>query len=165
MRKFVSIVLMVMLMSVSLFGCSGKSKPFSGEWTFSQVSSVEFVQDVSESDLEYLKELYNTEDEEVILSSALDRFIADETFADFYLKFDVNRTYTYDPFADREATWVFYQTSETEGFISFYTELDVNDGNPDPVVCPEIVYEADTDTMYIVLHDYGSFMVTIELTR
>ncbi len=55
--------------------------------------------------------------------------------------------------------------SENEGFISFYAELDVSAGNPDPVSCPEITYKADTDTMCIVLNNYGSFMITLELTR
>ena len=92
-------------------------------------------------------------------------FTADEAFLDFYLNFDGKNTYTYDPFADREATWVFYQTGENEGFISFYAELDVSEGNPDPISCPEIRYEADTNTMYIALSNYGSFMITLELTR
>ena len=93
------------------------------------------------------------------------KFTADETFASVYIKFGGKHTYTYDPIMEREATWVFYQTSENEGFISFYAELDVNDGNPDPIVCPEISYNPDSNTVYMVLNAYGSFMITIELTR
>lgn len=165
MKRIISTVLMLTLTVLSLFGCSGTPKHFTGEWKFSKINSVEFVQDVSEDTLDSLKETYNAKDEEGIISNALDRFVADGTFDAFYLKFDKKHTYTYDPFADREATWVFYQMSENEGFISFYAELDVSAGNPDPVSCPEIAYNADTDTMCIVLNNYGSFMITLELTR
>jgi hypothetical protein len=65
---------------------------------------------------------------------------------------------------DREATWVFYQTGENEGFLSFYTELDATNGNPDPILYPSVVYNAETDTLLMTLH-YIGFMVTIELTR
>ena len=165
MKKILSMVLVLTLVVVSLFGCSGTAKHFTGEWKFSKISKVEFIPDLSEGMLDLLKQEYNAEDEEGIINNAFDRFVAEETFANFYLKFDGKHTYTYDPFMDREATWVFYQTSEHEGFISFYAELDVNDGNPDPIVCPEISYKADTNTMYIVLSNYGSFMITIELTK
>ena len=40
----------------------------------------------------------------------------------------------------------------------------VADGNPDPVVCPEIVYNAETGIMSMTTY-YLGFMVTIELTK
>ena len=109
-------------------------------YEFSKITKVEFVPVLPEGMLDLLKQEYNAEDEEGIINNAFDRFGADETFSNLYIKFDGKQTYTYDPFMDREATWVFYQTSENEGFISFYAELDINDGNPDPIVCPEISY-------------------------
>ena len=165
MKKIFSIVLVLTLMVASLVGCGGSSKHFSGEWKFSKITKVEFSPEIDDYTLDALKQIYNAEDEETILSNAFAKFTQDGTFANFYLKFDKKYTYTYDPFMDREATWVFYQTSENEGFISFYAELDVNDGNPDPIVCPEISYNPDSNTVYIVLNAYGSFMITIELTR
>lgn len=165
MKKMIGAVLVLALAVVSLFGCSGAPEHFSGEWKFSKISKIEFVPNLSEDMLDTMKEAYNAEDEEGIISNILDSFISEGTFEKFYLKFDKKNTYTYDPFMDREATWVFYQTGENEGFISFYAELDVNEGNPDPVVCPEIVYEAATNTMYIVLNNYSSFMITLALTR
>ena len=165
MKKFLSVIIGLTLMAVSLFGCSETPKHFTGEWKFSEVEKVEFIPVLPEGTLDLLKEEYNAEDEEGIINNALARFVAEGTFANFYLKFDGKKTYTYDPFADREATWVFYKTSENEGFISFYAELDVKEGNPDPVVCPAISYKADTNTMYIVLSNYSSFMITIALTR
>ena len=152
-------------MAASLFGCGGSSKHFSGEWKFSKINKVEFVPELGDGVLDLLKQEYNAEDEAGIISNAFDKFTADETFASVYLKFGGKHTYTYDPLMEREATWVFYQTSENEGFISFYAELDINDGNPDPIVCPEISYNPDSNTVYIVLNAYGSFMITIELTR
>ena len=126
---------------------------------------VEFVPELDDGVLDLLKQEYTAEDEAGIISNAFDKFTADETFASVYLKFGGKHTYTYDPLMEREATWVFYQTSENGGFISFYSELDVNDGNPDPVVCPEVSYDADTNIMYITINAYGAFMVTLELTR
>ena len=165
MKKIFSIVLVLTLMVASLVGCGGSSKHFSGEWKFSKITKVEFSPEIDNETLDVLKQTYGAEDEEGVLTNAFAKFTQDGTFANFYLKFDKKYTYTYDPFMDREATWVFYQTSENEGFISFYAELDINDGNPDPIVCPEISYNPDSNTVYIVLNAYGSFMITIELTR
>ena len=165
MKKIFSIVLVLTLMVASLVGCGGSSKHFSGEWKFAKLIKVELMPSLDDGTLDLLKQEYNAEDEAGIVSNAKDRFEAEQTFANFYLKFESKNTYTYDPFMDREATWVFYQTSENEGFISFYAELDVNDGNPDPIVCPEISYNPDSNTVYMVLNAYGSFMITIELTR
>ena len=67
-------------------------------------------------------------------------------------------------FAEAVFVMVFYQTGENEGFISFYAELDVADGNPDPTNNPAIIYNAETDTLYMTIN-YISFMVTIELSR
>ena len=165
MKKIFSIVLVLTFMVASLVGCGGSSKHFSGEWKFSKITKVEFSPEIDNETLDVLKQTYGAEDEEGVLTNAFAKFTQDGTFANFYLKFDKKYTYTYDPFMDREATWVFYQTSENEGFISFYAELDVNDGNPDPIVCPEIYYNPDSNTVYIILNAYGSFMITIELTR
>jgi hypothetical protein len=152
-------------MVASLVGCGGSSKHFSGEWKFSKITKVEFSPEIDNETVDGLKQIYGAEDEEGVLTNAFAKFTQDGTFANFYLKFDKKYTYTYDAIMEREATWVFYQTSENEGFISFYAELDINDGNPDPIVCPEISYNPDSNTVYIVLNAYGSFMITIELTR
>ena len=165
MKKIFSIVLVLTLMVASLVGCGGSSKHFSGEWKFSKITKVEFSPEIDNETLDVLKQTYGAEDEEGVLTNAFAKFTQDGTFANFYLKFDKKYTYTYDAIMEREATWVFYQTSENEGFISFYAELDINDGNPDPIVCPEISYNPDSNTVYIVLNAYGSFMITIELTR
>ena len=164
MKKIISAVLLLTIVAVALFACAS-SKQFTGEWKFSKIRSVEFAPDVSESTLDMLKEAYNAENEEDVIKKANEKLGSDKIFDAFYLKFDGKNAYTYDPFMDREATWVFYQTDENKGFISFYGELDVEDGNPDPVVCPEIVYESDKDTLYIVLNAYNAFMITLELTR
>ena len=165
MKKIISTILLLTLAVASLFGCGGGSKHFSGEWKFSKITNFEFVPNVSESTVEMLKEAYNVETKEAVLDTIQDNLVAAKTFENFYLKFDGKNAYTYDPFMEREATWVFYQTAENEGFISFYAEFDVSEGNPDPVVCPEIVYEADKDVAYITLNAQSEFMITIELTR
>ena len=165
MKKFFSIVLVLTLMGASLVGCGGSSKHFSGEWKFAKLIKVELMPSLDDDTLDLLKQEYNAEDEAGIVSNAKDRFESEQTFANFYLKFESKNTYTYDPFMDREATWVFYKTGENEGFISFYGELDASAGNPDPVVCPDIVYKADANAMQIVLSGYGAFMFTLELKR
>ena len=45
-----------------------------------------------------------------------------------------------------------------------YTELNVADGNPDPVTNPAVVYDSENDTLSLTLK-YAAFMVTVELTR
>ena len=44
--------------------------------------------------LDLLKQEYNAEDEDGIINNAFDRFVADETFSNLYIKFDGKQTYT-----------------------------------------------------------------------
>ena len=163
MRKIVIFAIVLSMLTVSLLSC-GASGPFSGQWKFSKLSSVEIAPDMDESELENLKEMYSAEDEAGIEANALASFNETGVFAPCYINFEKENTYTYDPAMDREATWKFYKTGENAGFISFYAELDVTAGNPDPVVCPEIVYNAETGIMSMTTY-YLGFMVTIELTK
>jgi hypothetical protein len=111
-----------------------------------------------------LKEEYSAEDAQGVVAGALAKFNADGTFAPCYLNFGKKLSYTYDPIMDREATWVFYQTGENEGFLSFYAELDAAAGNPDPTNNPPVAYVAENNTLLLTLH-YVAFVVTIELTK
>ena len=163
MKKLVIFALVLSIMAVALIGCGTKTQ-FKGNWNFSQITKVELVPDLEESRIDGLKEQYSAEDEKGIIDAALAAFKADKIFDACYINFDKKYTYTYDPVLDREATWAFYQLGDNAGFISFYTELDVTDSNPDPVLYPDIVYNAETGTMLMTLN-YYSFMVTIELTR
>jgi hypothetical protein len=165
MKKFLSVVVLLTILALSLFGCSSVPPHFKGEWKFSQISKVELSPDVTQNDLDALKERYSVDTEEGVLTNARARYIEDGTFESFYIKFNKKYTLTDDPFADREVTWVFYQTGENEGFLSFDGYLDASLGNPDPVVYPNVSYNPETDTMQIVLWNYGSFMITIALTR
>ena len=111
-----------------------------------------------------LKELYGAEDKAGIEANALATFNETEVFAPCYIKFEKENTYTYDPVMEREATWKFYKTGDNTGFISFYTELEATDTNPDPVTYPDIFYNAETGVMSMTLY-YLGFMVTVELTK
>ena len=164
MKKFLSVVMLLTILSLSLFGCSNTPKHFTGEWKFSQIVKVELATDIPTGTLDLLKEAYGVDTEEGVKNSALTQFIAEETFNPYYIKFDKKYTYTYDALFIREATWAFYQTSENEGFVSYDTELDVSAGNPAPEIFPEISYESETDTLFII-ERYSSFMVTLALTR
>ena len=162
MKRLVIFVIALSIMAVSLLSCNTKSDHFDGQWKFSKISKVEIAPDVE--NIDHLKEEYGGEDKKGIEEKALERFIADGTFNPCYLNFGKKQSYTYDPIMDREATWVFYQTSDDEGFLSFYTELDASNGNPDPMLYPSVVYVEQTDTMLLTLR-YIGFMVTVELTR
>ena len=164
MKRLVIFVVVLSIIAVSLFACNTKSDHFDGEWKFSKISKVELASDVDESSLDYLKEEYGAEDEKGIEEKALARFTADGTFNPCYFNFGKKQSYTYDPIMDREATWVFYKTGDNEGFLSFYSELDASNGNPDPILYPSVVYVEETDTLLLTLH-YIGFMVTVELTR
>ena len=164
MKKILAFVLAVSVMTLALIGCTVTPSHFSGEWHFSEIKSVEIVPDTPEYVIDILKQTYSAEDEDGIIAGALAAFTADNTFASCYLKFDTKYTYTYDPVMDREATWVFYKTGDNTGFISFYTELDAAEGNPDPINNPDLVYDAQSNTMLMTIN-YISFMVTLELSR
>ena len=164
MKKLAIFVIVLSILAVSLVACNTKPDHFTGQWKFSKINKVEFSPEVSESYINELKEQYGAEDKKGVEESALAMFTADGTFAPCYLNFDKKYSYTYDPIMDREATWVFYQTGDNEGFISFYAELDAADGNPDPITNPSVVYIAETNTLLLTLK-YSAFMVTVELTR
>lgn len=164
MKKFVILALVLSLMAVSLFSCGTPPKHFTGKWNFSKITKVEISPDVGEDEMALLKEAYVAEDVNGVEANAMARFVAEGIFDSCYVNFGKKQSYTYDPAMDREATWVFYQTGENEGFLSFYTELDATNGNPDPILYPSVVYNAETDTLLMTLH-YIGFMVTIELTR
>ena len=165
MKKFLSIVLLLTLVACSLVGCNNTPKHFTGDWKFAEVVKVEFQPELMDGMMELLMEEYNADTEQGVLDNALDRFVEEGTFANFYLKFGKKNSYSYDPFMDRECTWVFYQTSENSGFLSFYTELNASDGNLDPVNWPDVTYDAETGSLYIVVNNYGAFMITLKLTR
>ena len=165
MKKLLSLLIALTLILVCLSGCTKQPKHFTGEWKFSEIVKVDLSPEIDDYTLDALKQIYNAEDEETILSNAFAKFTQDGTFANFYLKFDKKYTYTYDAIMEREATWFFYQTGENEGFISYDGMLDANNGNPAPVVFPDISYKADTDNMYITINDYNAFMITLKLIR
>jgi hypothetical protein len=165
MKKLLSLLIALTLILVCLSGCTKQPKHFTGEWKFSEIVKVDLSPEIDDYALDALKQVYNAEDEETILSNAFAKFTQDGTFANFYLKFDKKYTYTYDTIMEREATWFFYQTGENEGFISYDGMLDTNNGNPAPVVFPDISYKVDTNSMYITINDYSAFMVTLKLSK
>lgn len=165
MKKLLSSLIALTLILVCLSGCTKQPKHFTGEWKFSEIVKVDLSPEIDNYTLDALKQRYNAEDDETILSNAFAKFTQDGTFANFYLKFDKKYTYTYDAMMEREVTWFFYQTGENEGFISYDGMLDANNGNPAPVVFPDISYKADTNSMYITINDFSAFMITLKLSR
>lgn len=163
MKKLVIFTILLSIMTLALFGC-GAPKHFSGEWKFSKISSVEVTSNVHESWLIRFEEEYGAKDQASINAAALDALSKDGIFAPYYVNFTRKYTYTYDPIMEREATWCFFQTGDNTGFISFYTELDIEQGNPDPSIFPEIAYNAEADVLFVTLYHVG-FTVTLELTR
>ena len=160
----VSLLIVASIAAVLIF-VGGTPKHFRGEWKFSKISSVEVTANVNESWLIRFEEEYGAKDQASINAAALDALSKDGIFAPYYVNFDGKYTYTYDPiYAEREATWCLYQTGENTGFLSFYTELDAADGNPGIEICPDLVYNAETNTMLLTFYHVG-FIVTIELTR
>ena len=163
MKKLTTLFL-IMIMAVSLFGCNSTSKCFTGEWKFFSIEKVELQPDLGQSMIDLLKEQYNAEDEDGIVSGALDSFTSEGSFNSFYLKFVSKNVYTYDVLMEREATWIFYLISGTEGFISFDADLGDSNCNPYPTVYPSLAYDVGTNTMLITMN-YSSFMVTLKLVR
>ena len=163
MKKFIVLALALSLVAVALFGCAPAN--FKGEWIFKEVTKVELSPELSESELAIVMDSYNVDNQEDLVDAVFDKFVADETFKDCYLKFDKSKAYSYDPLFERETTWAFYQLSDTEAFLSIYTELDASNGNPYPVINPSLVYNAQDDTMTFTFNYANYFLVTVVLTK
>ena len=162
MKKFIVLALALSLVAVALFGCAPAN--FNGDWTFAEISKVELAPDLSQEDLALLMQHYGVQDETGLVNAVRDEFVENQTFATCYIKFGKKLTLTYDPLFEREATWFFYKLSETEGFLSFH-EIEEVTGNPDPIVYPTVVYNAESDTMSLTIQHTTAYMVTILLTK
>lgn len=163
MKKLVIFALALVVLVAAFSGCSKTPEQFTGQWKFSRISKVEISPETSESQIDGLKEQYGAEDENGIAAAALNAFAADKTFDPYYVRFEKDRTYTYDPIGEREATWIFYQTGENQGVISFY-DMDPAEITPNPAVFPPVIYNAEAKTLSVTV-SYSAFFVTVELTR
>ena len=166
MKKFITFLLLITVLAVSLFGCGPTTEDcFSGEWNYSSVQSVELAPDLDSSMVEALKEYFYAETEEELVANAKDAFITAGTFNTFYLNFGSEFAYTYEPIFERETTWTFYKLTANEGFLSYATELEFTNFNPYPVVFPDLLYVSETNTMLITMNYTTSIVVTLELAR
>ena len=164
MKKLIIFTLLISLVACAFSGCNATPEQFTGKWNFAKIVKVELAPELDASVIDGLKDKYNAEDEKGILEGALADFKSEKIFDGCYINFDKKNTYTYDPAMEREATWVFYQTGDNEGFLSFYTEIDPSTVTPDPVVFPPVVYNAEAKTITFPIQ-YTAFIVTIELSR
>ena len=164
MKKIIIFVLALSILTLAFVGCNKTPEQFTGEWKFSKITDIEFSPDVTAEDLALLMEHYGVEDEAGLLDAVLAKLDAENTFDPCYINFEKENTYTYDPIMDREATWVYYQTAENEGFLSFYTEIDPSEVTPDPVVFPPVVYNAEKGTITMPIQ-YAAYIVTVEFVR
>lgn len=162
MKKIFKTLILLLLVTFSLVGCT--QKQFDGKWNFKEISDIEIAPSASESDIESYKEHYGVEDNAALEAAVLAAYKEEGLFTPSYINFSGKYTYTYDVAMDREATWVFFQTSDNEGFLSFYTEIDASQGNPDPEIFPSLVYNPETNSMYMT-YKYSNFMVTIEFVK
>ena len=162
MKKFFRSFILLLFVAFALVGCAPKH--FTGKWNFNDVTSLEIASTVSSTVIDDYKETYGVETNEALEAAVLADYKEEGLFTPSYINFAGKNTYTYDPAMNREATWVLFQTSENEGFLSFVTELDASEGNPDPTIFPSLVYNAETDNMYMT-YKYAAFMVTIQFVR
>jgi hypothetical protein len=162
MKKNIKTLVLLVLAAPSLIGCSPSH--FSGKWKFNSIADIAMSPNVGEDVIESYKEHYGVSDVAGIEAAALDSFKEEKLFNPCYINFSGKYTYTYDVIMEREATWVFFQTSENEGFLSFYSELDPSEGNPDPEIFPPLVYNPETDNMYMT-YTYSAFNFSIEFVR
>jgi hypothetical protein len=163
MKKLIVFALVISIMTLAFAGCASTPKCFTGEWKFSKLNKVEVSPNAYDFVIEELMNQYGVEDKDALAASAFADFNENNTFAVCYINFAKKYTYTYDTAMEREATWFFYQTGDNEGFLSFYEIEEVN-GNPDPAIHPSVVYNADTNTMYLTFQ-HVAYTVTIELSR
>lgn len=165
MKKVISVFLTVILVACLFTACGG-SDYAKGEWVFSRVVGVELKEEVATSPgyESYLNELYteyNASNEEELEAAMLAEIIENGDFTPCYINFKSDRVAFYDVIMEREATYVYYETGENEGFFSVYTELDPADGNPDPLTNPPLVYNPETKTITVSL-GYGAVVAILE---
>lgn len=161
MKKVISLILAALMLTCVLSACSAKSSFTTGDWIFSKVVNVTIKEDLDEAFLAELKEEFNVSTDEELEKAALESFIEEKTFEATYIKFDKDRAYTYDEIMERESTWAYYITGENEGFLSVYTDLNVEDGNPDPITNPVLKYNPETKTLSMDIW-HASYIVTVE---
>ena len=165
MKKLILLALALSVLALAFVGCNGAPSHFSGEYTFSKISKVELGPEVSDETLDALKEHYGVDDKAGVEAALLDFYASDSAFNSCYVKFDKKNTYTYDPIFEREATWVFFQTGDNEGFLSFYTEIDPADVTPDPLVFPPVVYNAENGILTLTIMLTNDCVFTLEFTK
>lgn len=161
MKKTIVSLILLAAMTLSLFGCAGKSAYEKEEWVFSGIVEVSIIPDLDELRREQLYEEFDTQDDAEIEAAFLNQIVEDGVFSPCYLNFSGNLVKYYDSVMEREATYAFYKTSENEGFLSVYTELNVEDGNPDPNTNPPFTYYPETNT-FVVMESYIGFYVFVE---
>lgn len=168
MKKIFQLTALLLVLSMLLVfaGCNAqKTAAFAkGEWKFSAIAEVQLKEGLDDYTLAYAMSDYGATDVESLLAAALEAFANDNTFAPLYVKFDGDSAYAYEPIMEREATWVFYQMSETTGFLAPVTDLDPSQGNPNKESYPSLSYDAATDTLSFTM-GYAAFMFTLTLRR
>ena len=162
MKKLIKRLFVLMMIVFGLVGCAPKH--FTGRWNYVAVADVQIAESVTDARLEELKEEYGVTDKLALQTAVGDKLNEEKTLKDYYLNLNGKKTTSWDPNLNREASWILYQTSETEGFLSFYAIEDASQGNPDPSICPALKYSSDINTMYVTLK-YIAFMVTLTLSR
>ena len=162
MKKLIKRVFVLLMVVFGLVGCAPKH--FTGRWNYVAVADVQIASSVSDARLEELKEEYGVNDKLALQTAVCDELNEEQTLKDYYLNLNGKNTKSWDPNLNREASWILYQTSETEGFLSFYELEDASQGNPDPSICPSLRYNNEIDVMYVTLK-YIAFMVTLTLSR
>ena len=165
MKKLILFALVLSFVLLAFVGCSGTPVQFTGEYTFSRLVSVELGPEVSDETLETLKEHYGVDDKAGVEAALLDFYAANTPFNSCYVKFDKKNTYVYDPIFERESTWVFFQTGENEGFISFYTEIDPAEVTPDPLIFPPVAYSPESGILALTIMFTNDCIFTLEFTR
>ena len=165
MKKLILFALVVSILALAFVGCNSAPAQFTGEYTFSRLVSVALGPEVSDATLETLKEHYGVDDKAGVEAALLDYYASDSTFNSCYVKFDKKNTYVYDPIFERESTWVFFQTGENEGFISFYTEIDPAEVTPDPLLFPSVAYNPESGILTLTIMLTNDCIFTLEFTR
>lgn len=161
MKRIALFLIIIMVFSFALSSCAGTSPYEKEAWVYSNIIDVSLKDDLDELRMEQLVEEFGTTDVTEIETAMLAQILEEKTFADCYINFSGNRASFYDIIMEREATYVVYKTSENEGFFSVYTELNAEDGNPDPNTNPPFRYNPETN-IFVVELSYVGFNVSIE---
>ena len=166
MSKKIFSATLILLAMLFICGCSGASYT-KEKWVYSELVSIDVHEDIEESVLQLYLEYYNAADVNELETIVLNKQRSENTFEDFYLRFEDKYAHFYDEIMERETTY-FYREIDGEVVLALgeiqYEEED-SSVHLHPEICPRFVVSEDGKEIiftYFYIYYYVSIKCVIE---